>query len=149
MPEVRTAVVGCCVLLSFLALTSGCGPDLGSPTTVTGRITVDGEPLGGATVVFHCVGEREAEFRTFTATADGGGQYTIEKIYPGSYRVGVGEPAPGAGEEDPGKASAMAGNELKPSDGDELSAEITSDELVYDIQMTRQASGRSGKTKIV
>jgi len=84
------------------------------------------------------MGERAAEFRTFTATADGDGQYTIDKIYPGSYSVAVGEPATGADGEDPGMASAMAGDELKPADGGELSAEVTSDGIVFDVQLTRQ-----------
>ena len=146
MPEVRTTVLWCSVLLCLLTLTSGCGPDLGSPATITGKITVDGEPLNGATITFHCVGERAAEFRTFTVTADADGQYTIEKIYPGSYRVGVGEPASGAGG-DPGMASAMAGDELKPADGGDLSAEVTSDDMVFDVQLTRESVGRSNRNQ--
>ncbi len=127
--------VSCCLLVLLL----GCegGPNLGSPTTASGKVTVDDEPLGGATVTFHCLGERPAESRTFTATADGTGQYTIDGIFPGSYRVGVGEPAPGDNGEDPGMASATAGDELKPADGDELTAEVTADGLVFDIKMTR------------
>jgi hypothetical protein len=139
MSAARIAVLWCSVFCCLLTLASGCGgPGLGSPATATGKVTVDGEPLSGATVTFHCMGERAAEFRTFTATTDDGGQYTIDEIYPGSYSVGVGEPAPGAGGEDPGMANAMAGDELKPADGGELSAEVTSDGIVFDVQLTRQ-----------
>ncbi|NQT15269.1 MAG: carboxypeptidase regulatory-like domain-containing protein [Planctomycetes bacterium] len=139
MPEARIAVLWCGVCCCLLALVSGCGgPDLGSPATVTGKVTVDGQPLSDATVTFHCIGERAAEFRTFTTTTDVGGEYTIDKIYPGSYSVGVGESAPGADGGDPGMASATAGDELKPADGGDLSAEVTSDDLVFDVQLTRQ-----------
>ncbi len=132
--------VSCCLLSLLL----GCGgPGLGSPTTATGKVTVDGEPMSGATVTFHCLGERAAEFRTFFATTDGSGQYTIDEIYPGTYSVVAGEPAPGADGEDPGAVSAMGGDELKPADGGELSAEVTSDGVVFDVELTRQQVGQS------
>jgi hypothetical protein len=141
MPAARIAVLWCSVFSCLLTLASGCGgPDLGSPATATGKVAVDGQPLSGATVTFHCVGERAPEFRTFTATTDDGGQYTIDKIYPGTYEVTVFEAAPGTGgeEADAAMATAVAGAGLRPAAGGELQAEVDSDEVTFDIQLTRQ-----------
>jgi hypothetical protein len=38
--------------------------------------------------------------------------------------------------------SATAGDELKPADGGELSAEVTSDGVVFDVKLTRQQTGQ-------
>lgn len=140
MPAARFVVLWCSVFCCLFMLASGCGgPGLGSPATVTGKVTVDGAPLSGATVTFHCIGERAAEFRTFKATTDGDGQYTIDEIYPGSYDVMAFEAAPGAGaDEAAGMASAAGGDELKHADGGELTAEVTSDGIEFDIELTRQ-----------
>ena len=142
MPDARNPVLWCGLFCCLFTLASGCGPGLGSPATVTGKVTVDEQPFSGAIVTFHCMGERAPEYRTFTATTGSSGEYAIDKIYPGSYEVSVGEPAPGTGgegaEADPGMASALAGQELKPADGGELRAEVTADGIVFDVQLTRR-----------
>jgi hypothetical protein len=62
------------------------------------------------------------------------------KIYPGTYEVTVFEAAPGTGgeEADAAMATAVAGAGLRPAAGGELQAEVDSDEIVFDIQLTRQ-----------
>ena len=143
MPDARSPVLWYGLFCCWLTLWLGCGgPGLGKPTTASGKVTVDGEPLSGATVAFHCTGERAAEYRSFTATTGGSGEYTIPHIYPGSYEVVVVEAASGTGGAggDVGMASALAGQDLKPAAGGELRAEVTADDgVVFDIQLTRQA----------
>ena len=138
----RASAYSSCALICLLALVPACGPGLGSPSTVTGRVTIDGEALNGAIVTFHCTQERTADLRTFTTTADENGQYTIEKVYPGSYRVGVGEPAP-MQEEDTGVVNSTEGAKLKPANGGELCVEVASDDVVFDVQMTKRPVGRA------
>ena len=134
----KTAVLWCGVVCSLLTLVSGCGSsDLGSPTTASGKVTVDEQPLVGATVTFHCTGERAAEYRTFRSTTDSSGQYAIDEIYPGSYDVMVDEAAAGGQDVDPGAAPAAGVEPLRPADGTPLKAEVGEEEFAFDIKLTR------------
>ena len=60
--------------VSSLVMISGCGPqsDLPDLGTVTGVVTMDGEPLAGVSVKFVPVGGR-----TSSATTDGSGRYEL------------------------------------------------------------------------
>jgi hypothetical protein len=125
-------------LLCLMALLTGCGgPSLGSPTTVTGKVTVDGQPLGNANIVLHYTGEREAEFRTFRGTSDAGGQFKIDKVYPGTYEVLVVEAS--SEQADPGKAMANP-ERLAPASGDKLQVEVKPQTAPLDLQLKRQKS---------
>ena len=123
--------VGCLVLLML-----GCGPSRGTPTAVSGSVTVDGQPLAGAPLAFHALGEGPAEHRTFTAVTDSSGQYKIEPIYPGTYQVIVIERS--GGHEADNEEDILAANPLQPAEGGELRVEIGSDPAVYDIQLVRK-----------
>lgn len=116
-----------------IILVSGCGPNLGAATQVSGTVTVDDQPLANAPLAFHALGSVPAEHRTFTTMADAGGQYKIEKIYPGEYQVIVVEPSEGAGGE-----RVAAESSLGPADGNPLQVRIEAEPAVYDIKLARR-----------
>ena len=75
-------------------LTVGCG-DSGPPVVpVSGKVTLDGKPLSGASVTFVPAGEAAGTFGG-SATTDGEGAYTLlntkgaKGVSPGDYRVTV------------------------------------------------------------
>lgn len=79
----RTALAAVLVLIC-----AGCGgPDYGTAHSVTGTIKLDGTPLSGVTVIFHCSGGLPAELRTRRATSDEQGVYTMPEVYSGEYSV--------------------------------------------------------------
>lgn len=123
-----------CISSCLIIGVSGCGSDYGKPATVTGKVTVDGQPLGSAIVALHCTGNLPAEMRTVRATTDGSGNYTITKVYPGSYMAVVVEQ--NAGNAD-GAQAAHAENNLRPVDGDELRVEVNAPTLTFNLQLTR------------
>lgn len=66
------SVLSCVVAMSALALLSGCaagGPETGN---VEGTVTLDGEPLADAEVVF-----QPADGAPSTGTTDGSGHYSL------------------------------------------------------------------------
>lgn len=128
-------------LLSVLALliSSGCGgPNYGSPVKVSGTVTVDDQPLAGALVTFHSTDGREAEHSTFNATSGDDGKYEIAGVYPGAYNVIIAEGGgeSGDGMEDPGMASAAAGQDLQPVAGD-LKTQVGEADHTYDVKLKR------------
>lgn len=148
MSTARTPTLWWITISSLLVLALGCGPDLGRPATVTGKVTVDGQPLDGSTVAFHCTGGLPAECRTVRAVTDSTGAYTITKVYPGSYSVTVIETATvsggGALPQDPGMQKAFAEAGLRPTGGHELQVDVNAETVTFDIQLTRSKSkGRS------
>ena len=120
----------------LICLVAGCGSGLGSKVKASGKVTVDGQPMGNVEVTFHCTEEREAQYRTFKATAGAGGEYTIEEIFPGKYEVTVVEPQGEIGD-DPGMQSAMGANTLQPAEGDSLTATVGESDLAFDIKLKR------------
>ncbi len=117
----------------MLAL-SGCGGSgYGSPVKLSGTVTVNDQPLANAIVTFSCTEPREPAFRAFTATAGSDGTYETQ-VYAGTYDISVSEAA--AEGVDPGMASALAGQDLKPASGD-LQAVVGTDAQTYDIKLTR------------
>ena len=141
----RMATVGFGVLsVCALLVCSGCGgPSYGSPVKVSGTVTVDDKPLAGALVTLHSTEGREAEYATFTATSSADGKYEIEAVYPGAYEVIVAEGGGESGEgmEDPGMASATAGQDLQPASG-ELKTQVGSEDHTYDVKLKRGAIPR-------
>lgn len=96
-------------LLAALCFTiaAGCGPGLGTPHTVTGKITYQNEPLSHATINFAAQEGIPAEHRFKSATTGADGTYKIENVYPAEYQVAV-IPAEASVEptEDPGAMPA-------------------------------------------
>ncbi|MBC8352670.1 MAG: carboxypeptidase regulatory-like domain-containing protein [Planctomycetes bacterium] len=136
----RMGIVGFGSLsLLVLLVSSGCGgPGYGSSVKVTGTVTVDDKPLADASVTFHSTEGREAEFSNFTATTGGDGKYELADVYPGAYEVIVAEGGGESGEgmEDPGMASATAGQDLQPVAG-ELKTEVGSEDHTFDVKLKR------------
>jgi len=118
--------------------TPGCGPNLGTPTSVAGKVMVDGQPLSGGTVSFVRTDGGPAEYRARQAKTDDSGQYRIDKIYPGVYQVNV---LP-AVMPDPMKQSADL--PFGPVRGAKLETKIGSDQATFDIQLTKQRTKRRG-----
>jgi len=126
------------VIFSLFALIGGCGgSDLGRPATVTGKVTVDTQPLGNASVTFHCTGGLPAEYRTVRGTTDCSGVYKIAKVYPGTYTVSVAEAASGAAAADPGMQSAVADDARRPAAGGEFRVDVKAESVTFDVSLTR------------
>jgi hypothetical protein len=69
--------LGLSLLASFAIGTSGCGPTYSNVSRVTGRVTLDGEPLGDAQVMFIPV----AAGRPSVGLTDREGMYQLDYTY--------------------------------------------------------------------
>ena len=136
--SIRDSRLAACwlVLLVFVVATGCGGEDLGKPAKVTGKVTVDGQPLSGAVVTFHCISGLPPEQRTQQATTGGDGAYELPTVYPGKYEVSV-TPAPPPEISDPGRQPAIPPTEYKPASGDQLTTEVNAD-MNFDIQLTKK-----------
>lgn len=95
------------VAAAALLMAIGCGgPDYGQPVSVSGKVTLDGQPLAELTVIYHNTGGLPAEFRTQRARTDAKGIYSLAEVYPGEYTILFEQVA--AAPEDPGMAPAHA-----------------------------------------
>src|SRR5262245_11610288 len=87
LPIRRVLVPGFAVLLVAAA---GCGNQRG-PVPISGTVTLDGEPVEGATVTFHTVGT-DKEGKPATGETDKSGTFrlrtgTDDGVRPGEYKV--------------------------------------------------------------
>jgi hypothetical protein len=83
----------------------GCGEDFGTPVTITGKITQQGQPVADAQVTFHAVSGLPAAHRTRITRTDSTGAYTLKEVYPAEYQVMVEKPMETPA--DPGAAPAV------------------------------------------
>jgi len=91
------------ILICLLVV--GCGgADHGTPVSVSGKVTLDGESMPGLTVIYHNTGGLPAKFRTQRATTDAQGTYSLPEVYPGDYTILFEKTA--AVPDDPGMAPA-------------------------------------------
>jgi hypothetical protein len=78
-------------LLTLLCATAGCGGKH-TPVPVSGTVTLDGQPLEGATVYFYMVGD-EREGRPAMGTTNKDGEFQLSTLgnndgaLPGRYKV--------------------------------------------------------------
>jgi hypothetical protein len=127
-------LVFCCAAVMFLV---GCGAKYGTPVKVTGKVTADDKPLANAVVTAAFNGEREAEFRSFSATTGPGGEFEFPEIYPGEYTVTVTElPAAGAESQNLGMQSAIP-TMLVPAAGADMKLTVADAPVTFDIKMTK------------
>ncbi len=70
----QKSLVSCLVL--WLAWFVGCGSDLPPLGNVSGKVTMDGEPLAGVIINF-----KPEDGRMATGTTDKDGRYTLEYVY--------------------------------------------------------------------
>jgi len=143
--------LGGLLIVSICFLPLGCGeaaPDLGTPVTVTGTVTLNDKPVGKVTVSFMNLGaEVPPEYRSFNATTDAQGSYTIEEIYPGKYSVSFGEAgsdpdgeADEDGEPDPDAMAEFSGP-LKGYMGEtEETADVADGKTKFDFALTTGSS---------
>lgn len=90
---------------AILLMGVGCGgSDHGVPVSVSGKVTLDGNPLADLTVIYHSTGGLPAELRTQRAKTDAQGAYSLAEVYPGNYTILFEQTA--AAPEDPGMALA-------------------------------------------
>lgn len=92
------------VVILITATGCGGGADYGDPVSVSGKVTLDGDPLKSLTVVYHTTDSLPAEFRTLRTKTDDQGQYSLSEVYPGNYTIGFENVAEVP--EDPGMAPA-------------------------------------------
>ncbi|MFG0261640.1 MAG: hypothetical protein ACF788_04545 [Novipirellula sp. JB048] len=74
----QSTLISCFMIsVAVLSLVSGCGrSDLPPLGTVSGKVTLDGEPLSGVIINF-----KPEEGRAATATTDAQGNYTLTYTY--------------------------------------------------------------------
>lgn len=129
-----------CATLSVLFVISGCGqkgPDLGKPVNVSGKLTLDGEPLSNVTVNFYNSGPgAPPEFRSFSGTTGPDGSYSIEKVYPADYTVSV-QPGQGGGEYAAEESAAEGQGPLaKYQTESPLRATVSESQTTFDFELT-------------
>lgn len=61
---------------------------LGDPVSVTGTVTMNGEPASGVEVIFSRKGiDAPPEYLSVSALTDAAGIYKMERVFPAEYRV--------------------------------------------------------------
>jgi len=93
--------------LTLLAVV-GCGgsADYGEPVSISGKVTLDGQPLKALTVVYHSNGGLPSDLRTQRAKTDDQGVYSLSAVYPGDYTILFEHVSEAEEPEDPGMAPA-------------------------------------------
>lgn len=84
-------LVLCCTLMTT-SLFLGCGSDptagLGDPVSVSGTVTLNGQPAAGVEVIFARQDSgAPPEYRNVSAITDASGAYSIETVFPAEYKV--------------------------------------------------------------
>lgn len=94
------------VLFICSALWLGCGgPSLPPTHDITGKVTMDGQPVSDAIVIFNAMEGIPSEYRSKTAEIGPDGSFSLKEVYEGEYAVGV-VPAANAASIDPENAGA-------------------------------------------
>ena len=95
-------------VIAILLAGAGCGdsPDYGEPASISGKVTLDGQPLKALTVIFHCNGGLPTELRTQRAETNDEGVYSLSAVYPGDYTILFERVSEAEEPEDPGMAPA-------------------------------------------
>lgn len=98
------------VMCGLLVPLAGCGSSKeGTPVKVSGKVTMNGEPVANAKLTFHSVeGGLPPDKRTVMGSTDKDGRYTLPTVYVGSYKVAVEKPgSPDSASQDKAKTSAI------------------------------------------
>ena len=90
----RKVCSGCLYLLIVLATSAGCGPQGPPLAQITGTVTLDGEPLEGASVEFlplTAAGSASHSIENTDADGHFAMGYTADRdgVLPGKYRVSI------------------------------------------------------------
>lgn len=108
-----------CIALLILTTFSGCGNGRPGLVEATGKVTVNGEAVEGATVIFQMIDPPEGYGRPSTARTNAAGEFTVgtygagDGIPTGKYKVGILKKEPmsksseNANPEDPASARRM------------------------------------------
>ena len=100
----------CLIALALALLVAGCAPGIGN---VTGKVTYQGKPLGGVTVIFF-----DAKNMTLRDTTKADGSYSITKAAAGNAKIAIlvpmdipmkGMEMPGMGKGSPEKGTSEKG----------------------------------------
>ena len=83
-------------LCALLACGCGGGEDLGDPVAVSGKVTLNGQPLSDALVSFTALSGLPAEYRSARTTTDSEGRYQFDSLYPAEYQVSIVKDDPSA-----------------------------------------------------
>lgn len=92
------------VVAASLCLAAGCKGGSKKEARVVGKVTLDGQPLGGGNVILQATGEHAQQFKS-SIRPDG--TYDLVAVPPGEYFVGV------ETESIKGMAAGMYGNQPK------------------------------------
>jgi len=80
------------IVAGLVFIFPGChkGPGLPSPVSVTGKITLKGQPVDSANVSFTAISEGlPGDLRYVEGKTDASGEYTLANVYPAEYLVQV------------------------------------------------------------
>lgn len=96
-----------CFLVACVLSCAGCGgPNFGTPTKVTGKVSVSGQPPKDVRLIMQANdGKLPADKRFATATLEADGAFEIEKVFPAEYTVSLESALPPPA--DPGSAAAV------------------------------------------
>jgi len=122
-------------------VSSGCsrGPSLPEPVSISGKLTLKGKPVDGATISFSAISEglpgnrRYAEGKT-----DANGEYSIPDVSPAEYMVQIFKADPSAAPSNPDQVIANpAANSPFAAYGNEspLRAIVKSDSTHFDFEL--------------
>ena len=115
------------LIATFVLL--GCGGataiDPADTVEVTGKVTLDGKPLGDAEIYMIPV-DGDQSIGTFMGQADNQGNYSIAGVLPGEYEVRVQHMADG--EPNPALEKYAAESPLR--------AQVTKDKTTFDFELT-------------
>jgi hypothetical protein len=130
---IRPLLAGCVVALSFAF--TGCGSSL---VKVTGKVTIDGQPLTTGNISFAPVESGQVAI----GTIDGQGNYTMQSgtvpgVAPGKYKVTIVAveavaPVPGQPEAAPKLLTPAKYNN---PDTSELTADVSSTQKTFDFNL--------------
>jgi hypothetical protein len=139
MKEFLRRVLGC-VVACMMLVAIGCGdagPDLGTPVDISGKVTLDGQPLSDVTLNFYNAGEGvPAEHRAFQGKTGPDGAYTIEGVYPATYQVSVQQGSAGDAAEGEDVIAEDVGPMARYQSGSELSATVSETQTRFDFELT-------------
>lgn len=119
------------LVISVVALVSGCGTGNAPVSSVAGNVTLQGQALTDCIVVF----ENKTDRVFVTAYTDEKGNYQSDKVKPGVFKVSV-KPAPRYAEPGPGEAVAEIPENYRQAESSGLVTTIEIGENQYDLKLT-------------
>jgi|GEM_PF-2997997 len=123
--------------VTLLVWATGCGSEHGTPVQVSGKVTMKGEPLQRAQVMFHAKQGLPAQYRTVVATTDEQGKYVLASVYPAVYTVSFSKVEESANADPEQPLANIEDDRLSPysPQNSTLEATVTADKTTLDFDL--------------